>query len=199
LRCALVGVGHPLSLGNALGEQGVDVDPAAGQLVPDDLVGDIVREKVRQLRAEGEGVLFDGYPRNLEQAEFLDACLGELDTQIDIVVVLEVSDEELVKRICGRRLCSSPECEGSFNIYSMPPRQEGKCDLCGADLMTRKDDNEETLSERLDVYQRQTLPILDFYGQKNLLIRVAASGRVSEIRRSVLAAIEHKSGGGKPG
>ena len=176
--------------GTELGRQAQTI-MAEGKLVPDDLVGGIVREKIQQLHSEGKGILFDGYPRNLDQAKFLDACLSEVGAAIDSVVVLEIQPEELVKRICGRRLCTA--CTASFNIHFMPPKVEGKCDCCGADLMQRKDDNEETLRERLAVYDGQTLPILDYYESKNILIRIAGNGSVSDVRDSILSGISAKT------
>jgi adenylate kinase len=165
---------------------------AEGKLVSDDLVGGIVREKVGQLLGAGEGILFDGYPRNLDQARFLDSVLEEFGSAIEIVAALEVPTEALVGRICGRRMC--PGCGAGFNVNTMPPKVEGKCDACGADLTQRKDDNEETLRERLSVYDAQTLPILDHYAAKNLLIRVAANGTVSDVRSSLLEGIERRTG-----
>ena len=161
-----------------------------GKLVPDDLVGGIVREKTRELHTAGKGILFDGYPRNLEQAKFLDKCLEEVGSQVDVAVALDVRADTLVKRICGRRTCGN--CGALYNIYSMSPREEGKCDACGGLLVQRKDDNEETLRERLAVYEHQTLPILDYYGSKNLLIRIAANGSMTDVRDSILSGVERK-------
>lgn len=174
--------------GTELGRQAQAI-MAEGKLVPDALVGGIVSEKAKQLQASGRGILFDGYPRNLDQAKFLDGCLEEIGMHIDVAAALEIPAETLVKRICGRRLCTNPECAGSFNVYSMPPKVDGICDLCGAELMQRKDDNEETLRERLAVYDGQTLPILEYYQEKNLLIRVAADGSVDDVRDFLLAGI----------
>ena len=168
---------------------------AEGKLVPAELVGGIVREKAAALQNQGAGILFDGYPRNLEQARFLDGCLGELGAAITVAAVLEIPAETLVKRICGRRLCTNPECAGSFNVHFMPPREEGKCDLCGSDLMQRKDDNEETLRERLAVYEEQTLPILEYYEAKDLLIRVAGDCSVEHVRGSLVEGIAAKTEG----
>lgn len=164
---------------------------AEGKLVPDDLVGGIVREKILDLARQGKGILFDGYPRNLEQAGFLDKCLAEVEAKVDVAVALEIPAEELVHRICGRRLC--PKCGASYNVYSMPPREEGKCDVCGAELTQRKDDNEETLRERLSVYEGQTLPILNYYAAKNILIRIAANGNISDVRDSILSGVTAKT------
>ena len=196
--CERFGMTH-LSTGDALRDavrKGTDLGKkaqplmTAGKLVPDELVGGIVREKILELAREGRGILFDGYPRNLEQARFLDACLAEAETQIHVVAALEIAEEELVKRICGRRLCTNPSCTGAFNIYFMPPKTADKCDLCGSDLMQRKDDNEETLRQRLVVYNSETHPVLSYYEGKDLLIRVAANGSVSDVRKSLLSQVE---------
>ncbi|MBN1868269.1 adenylate kinase [Candidatus Sumerlaeota bacterium] len=182
--------------GTELGKKAQSI-MAEGKLVPDDLVGGVVREKILDLTARDRGILFDGYPRNLEQALFLDSCLEEAGTRIHVAAVLEIAEEELVKRICGRRLCTRSGCTGAYNVYFMAPKTEGKCDLCGSDLMQRKDDNEATLRERLEVYNGQTRPLLEYYEEKDLLIRVAANGSVSDIRQSLLAKIEEKQGGSR--
>ncbi|MFP4379800.1 MAG: adenylate kinase [Candidatus Sumerlaeia bacterium] len=165
-----------------------------GKLVSDELVAGIVRDKVAELNEAGKGILFDGYPRNVDQAKTLDSILGEFDLSVDVVAVLEVPASALVKRICGRRLCTNPECDGSFNIHFMPPKKEGICDKCGSELMQRKDDNEETLRERLEVYAQQTMPILDYYGEKDLLIRVDANVNVDDVRNALISGIERKTG-----
>lgn len=165
---------------------------SAGKLVSNELVCGIVKDKVSALVAAGKGILFDGFPRNLDQAKFLSDTLDELNAPIDAAPVLEIPHEELVKRICGRRLCSNADCDGAYNVYFMPSKEEGKCDKCGSDLVQRKDDNEETLRERLEVYDGQTMPILEYYGEKNILIRVAASGSVNDIRDSLILGIAEK-------
>jgi adenylate kinase len=180
----------------ALGLQAQSI-MAEGKLVPDELVGGIVREKILALKAADAGILFDGYPRNLDQACFLDQCLTEAGSGIDVAAVLEIADEELVKRICGRRLCTRSGCPGSFNVHFMPPKTEGRCDLCGSELMQRKDDTEETLRELLRVYSQQTLPLLDYYAEKNLLIRISASGSVSDVRISLLDGIKAMTAGSR--
>lgn len=199
--CERFGMAH-LSTGDMLREavrKGAELGLKAqaimteGKLVPDDLVGGIVREKVADLKEQNQGVLFDGYPRNIDQAVFLDTCLEQLGTAIDIAAVLEIPADTLVERICGRRLCTKTDCEGSFNIHFMPPREEGKCDICGSELMQRKDDNEETLRERLAVYDGQTLPILDHYDAKNILIRVDANDKVDRVREALATGIAGRS------
>lgn len=177
-----------VSKGSDLGRQAQSI-MADGKLVPDELVGGIVREKIAQLIDDGQGILFDGYPRNLDQAQFLDTALNELHTAVDHVPVLEIPREELVKRIRGRRLCSNPDCDGSYNIHYMPPEKPGICDKCGQELIQRKDDNEDTLRRRLDIYDQQTLPILQHYQEKNLLIRIRANGRVDQVRDTLIEGI----------
>jgi adenylate kinase len=180
--------------GTELGKQAQAI-MAEGKLVSDELVGGIVKEKVADLQKSGSGVLFDGYPRNTEQAKYLDKILTELGVAIDVAAVLEIPSETLVERICGRRLCTQPGCDGSYNIHFMPPKVAGKCDKCGSDLLQRKDDNEETLRERLSVYDGQTLPLLDYYDAKKCLIRVAANGSVADVRDSLLRGIQQKVDG----
>jgi adenylate kinase len=180
--------------GTELGKQAQAI-MAEGKLVSDELVGGIVKEKVAELQKSGSGVLFDGYPRNIEQARYLDKILAELGVAIDVAAVLEIPSETLVALICGLRLCTKPRCDGSYTIHFMPPKVAGKCDKCGSDLLQRKDDNEETLRERLAVYDGQTLPLLDYYEAKKCLIRVAANGSVADVRDALLSGIQQKVDG----
>jgi adenylate kinase len=130
----------------------------AGELVPDDVILGMVREVI--VAAES-GFILDGFPRTLEQAEGLAGILGELGLSLDAVVVLRVPDDVLIKRISGRRSC--PECKAVYNVYFDPPKEAGICDRCGAALVERADDDEETVRRRLEIYQRQTRPLIDYY------------------------------------
>lgn len=130
----------------------------AGELVPDDVILGLVREVMS--RAE-TGVVFDGFPRTRAQAEGLTRLLADLGRPLDAVVVVDVDDEELVRRIAGRRTC--PECGATYNVHHQPPRVPGVCDACGAELRTRPDDVEETVRRRLAVYREQTAPLIDYY------------------------------------
>ena len=133
----------------------------AGELVPDAVILGLVREAIED--AAGAGFIMDGFPRTIAQAEGVDAMLQDMNKQIDAVIVLEVPDEALVKRLSGRRSC--PNCGTVYNIYFDQPRQEGKCDRCNAELVQRADDQRDTVVRRLDVYKQQTAPIVAYYEQ----------------------------------
>lgn len=180
--------------GTELGKQAQAI-MSEGKLVPDAVVNGIVRDKVVELNKEGKGVLFDGYPRTLDQARALDGCLDELGLKIDVAAALMIPSETLVKRICGRRLCTNPECDSAYNVYFMAPKEEGKCDKCGSALEQRKDDNEETLRERLEVYESQTAPILGYYNEKDVLIKIKGDATVDQVRDALLDGIDKKLGG----
>jgi adenylate kinase len=131
-----------------------------GELVPDAVVIGIVEERIQQPDCK-QGYMLDGFPRTVPQAEALDGMLKNLNSQIDDVVSIEVDNEELVKRLTGRRTCR--ECGAGFHIMFDPPKQEGICDKCGGELYQRDDDNVETVTSRLKVYEAQTLPLIDYY------------------------------------
>ncbi len=130
----------------------------AGELVPDDLILEMVREVLRDQR---DGFVLDGFPRTLDQADGLARILSDMEIELDAVVVLDVPEDVLVKRISGRRSC--PECKQVYNVYFEPPLEEGRCDKCGGELVRRKDDDAETVKNRLEVYMRQTEPLIEFY------------------------------------
>jgi adenylate kinase len=130
----------------------------AGELVPDDVILGLVRET---LEGNTAGVIFDGFPRTRPQAQALDALLADLGQPLAAVLVLNVDDEELVKRLSGRRSCT--QCGAVFNVYSEKPRTDGVCDQCGATLVQRDDDSEDTVRRRLQVYQEQTAPLIAYY------------------------------------
>lgn len=150
-----------------------------GELVPDGLILDLVREHLASLQ-EGMPVLFDGFPRTEDQANGLDDLLKELGRSVDAVVLFEADDEVLVKRLSGRRSC--PEDGSVYNVYFNPPETEGVCDRCGTALVHRKDDNAETVSRRLEVYQEETAPLIAFYAEHDApLERIGADRDVDEI------------------
>lgn len=159
----------------------------AGDLVPDELIVAMVKDALASL-PEGKGVVFDGFPRTVPQAEALDGVLEELGRQVDRVVVLEADDGILVKRIAGRRSC--PECGSVYNVYFNPPETEGRCDKCGAELVHRPDDNPETVQNRLDVYKAQTEPLIRFYeDREGVVARIPGEGDVNEIQERIRAAL----------
>jgi len=159
----------------------------AGELVPDELIVAMVKDTLGSM-PPSQGVVFDGFPRTVPQAESLDLALQDLGRRVDRVVVLEADDEVLVKRIAGRRSC--PECGAVFNVYANPPRREGVCDKCGAELVHRPDDNPETVQNRLDVYKAQTEPLIRFYeGREGVMARIPGEGGVDEIQQGIRAAL----------
>jgi len=171
---ARYGLPH-ISTGNMLRAavaQGTAIGPdvqgrlEAGKLVPDDVVISLVKERLAMEDARG-GFLLDGFPRTVPQAESLDDLLGEAGRSITHVVFLDVADEELVRRISGRRNC--PRCGRLYHDLYDPPLTEGLCDECACPLVQRADDNEATARTRLDVYRRETEPLIKFYERKKVL------------------------------
>ena len=136
-----------------------------GDLVPDELTIGLVKERLSRDDC-AEGFLLDGFPRTIPQAEALKVLGPKIGRAIDLVIDISVPDEELVRRIAGRRVC--PKCGASYHITDMKPKKEGICDRCGAELIQRKDDNAESLKVRLDNYYKQTAPLIDFYEKEGL-------------------------------
>jgi len=149
-----------------------------GDLVPDALIAQMVSDLTRGVE-KGYTLLLDGFPRTTPQAEMLDAVVAEGGARLDSVVLLEVSEETLVDRIAGRRIC--PVCKAGFHVKTIRPKVEGVCDACGAGLVTRRDDDPETVRKRLQVYQNQTMPLIDFYDARGLLKRMDGSGSPEEV------------------
>lgn len=157
-----------------------------GELVPDDLIIAMMRDRLREEDCQ-KGFLLDGFPRNTAQAEALDKLLAELGLHLDGVVLLEVSDEVVVQRLCGRRGCKS--CGAIYHVAFKPSKEEGKCDQCGGELFQRDDDQESVIRQRLEVYHNQTAPLTDYYERQNLLIRVdgeqPGDGVLDQIEKAV--------------
>ncbi len=158
-----------------------------GALVPDEVIHDIIVERLSQDDVN-DGFLFDGYPRTLNQAKDLDVILKEIGKKIDRVINLNIEDEELIKRITGRRLC--PTCGEIFNIYYKAPAKEGVCDKCGAELIQRKDDNLESLSVRLEEYHKNTQPVIEYYEAAHIVSHIDAKQGVGEVFNNIKAALE---------
>ena len=163
-----------------------------GQLVPDEFVLQLIAERFRKKDAS-EGFILDGFPRNLAQAEALAARLERAGLKLDKVVALMLPDQEIVKRISGRRTCR--KCAAMYHVVFEPPAKAGLCDKCGGELYQREDDAEETVRERIKVYDAATRPLLDYYGRLSLLARVDGMGRPDEVEKRILAAL---SGVAKP-
>ena len=143
----------------------------AGQLVPDELVAGMVRRRLAEPDCR-RGFILDGFPRTIRQAELLEDALRELRIDIDAVLFFEVDDDTLLNRLTARTNCS--QCDAIYNNVSRPPRQEGVCDVCGGELYQRPDDTLETAKSRLQVFYRQTAPLVDYYRKNGLLLTVAA-------------------------
>jgi len=137
-----------------------------GDLVPDDITVGLVQERLSQPDC-AKGYLLDGFPRTIPQAEALDKIGPAIGRPVNCVIDISVPDEELVRRISGRRVC--PKCGASYNVNDMKPKKEGVCDICGSALIQRKDDNPESLKVRLSNYYKSTQPLLDYYKSANLL------------------------------
>ena len=149
-----------------------------GELVPDSVVIGIVEERIQQPDCE-KGYMLDGFPRTVPQAEALDEMLKKLSSQIDHVVSIRVANEELVERLTGRRTCR--ECGAGFHVMFDPPKQEGVCDKCGGELYQRDDDNVETVTSRLQVYESQTKPLVDYYNSQEKVRDIDGVGEIKEI------------------
>jgi adenylate kinase len=141
----------------------------SGELVPDEVVNQIVKKRLSQDDCK-KGFILDGYPRTLQQAEALEQILKELSLPLKKVINLVVSEEEIIRRLSGRRICRN--CGAIFHIVNMPPKKEGICDYCGGELYQRDDDKPEAIRHRLAVYHKQTEPLIRFYEEKGLLVNV---------------------------
>ncbi|HZE35270.1 MAG TPA: adenylate kinase [Candidatus Eisenbacteria bacterium] len=157
----------------------------SGGLVPDDVVIGLVGERLAQPDAKA-GVVLDGFPRTVAQAEALDALFARTGRSLDRVVFFDVSRDELLRRLTGRRVCRA--CGRTFHLVSAPPTVAGKCDACGGELYQRDDDSEATVATRLDVYQKQTAPLLDYYRSRGLLAQVRGEGSVSQVTDAIRKA-----------
>lgn len=160
-----------------------------GDLVPDHIVLDLLRERIHCLRCP-PGFLLDGFPRTVAQAEALEALLASENLPLNAVIDYELPTEEIVARISGRRTC--PNCRAVFHLVASPPRQPDVCDHCGSRLVQRDDDRPETVRLRLQVYEERTRPLTDYYRQRGLLIRIPANGTPQEVFQRTLAALDSR-------
>ena len=157
-----------------------------GDLVPDEVTVAMVRSRLAEDDAR-EGFLLDGFPRNVPQAETLKKMLAELDTRLNVVLELVVDEDEVVRRLSGRRTCRV--CERVWHVLYDPPGRTGVCDECGGELFQRDDDSELTIRHRLEVYNEQTAPLVSFYADEGTLIGIDATGPVEEVTSRALAAL----------
>ncbi|MET7932559.1 adenylate kinase [Streptomyces sp. NPDC005322] len=179
-----------ISQGTPLGKQAQEY-MRAGQLVPDEVTIGMAEDRMAQPDA-ANGFLLDGFPRNLNQAEALDTHLGDQDQTLDAVLDLEVPEDEVVKRIAGRRTCRN-QSSHTFHVEYKKPETEGVCDDCGGELYQREDDSEETVRKRLEVYHRETEPIIDYYKAKGLVVTIPALGKVAEVTQRAMDALKAKA------
>lgn len=161
-----------------------------GELVPDETVLEMVRERVRCLRCPG-GFLLDGFPRTVAQAEALEKLLKGEQVKLDAVLSYELPLEQVVARLSGRRTCSG--CKAVFHAQTRPPRVEGVCDHCGAKLYQREDDRPESIRVRMQAYEQSTAPLAGFYRRKGLLLSISADGTPEEIYQRTLMALDGKA------
>jgi len=160
-----------------------------GELVPDEVVASVLQERL--IRGDtSNGVILDGFPRTVRQAEILEQILAEHCWQLCGVIYLEVSEEVVQQRLGGRRTCS--QCGATYHVVTMPPQEEGRCDRCGGTLIVRPDDTPEAIRKRLEVYHQQTEPLVLFYSQRGLLERIDAGGEVDEVYQLVKESVSRR-------
>ena len=157
-----------------------------GMLVPDEITIRMVLERISAPDCES-GVIFDGFPRNLKQAEALDEALAEQGKTIDRTVYIRVSEKELLERLSGRWLCR--QCQAPYHAVGSPPKVWGKCDQCGGELYQRPDDRVETVKKRLQVYFAETAPLIDYYTRAGKLLEIDGVGGVDEVERRIIEAL----------
>lgn len=158
----------------------------AGDLVPDEVTIEMVRERISKPDAVG-GFLLDGFPRNTAQADRLDEILGDLGRKLDVVLELVVDTDEVVRRLSGRRTCRG--CNHVWHLDFDPPEVATTCDICGGELYQRDDDQEQTIRHRLEVYAEQTEPLIAFYGGRGILVGIDATGPVDDVTERAVEAL----------
>lgn len=158
-----------------------------GLLVPDELVVDLVADRVKQEDCKN-GYVLDGFPRTIPQAESLDKALEAMNEKIDYAVNVEVPDENIINRMAGRRACVS--CGATYHLVHIPTKAEGICDRCGNELILRDDDKPETVKKRLDIYHEQTQPLIEYYQRKNALVEVDGTKDIDDVFQSILNILE---------
>jgi adenylate kinase len=165
-----------------------------GKLVPDEITVAMLLERIAAPDCR-QGVIFDGFPRTLAQAEALDKALVKQSKAIDKVIYIKVAEEELLTRLSGRWICR--QCQTPYHEVTSPPKVEGKCDRCGGELYQRDDDKPATIKERLKVFFAQTAPLIDYYTRTGKLVEVNGVGAVNEVRKGILNALKKGSSGRK--
>jgi adenylate kinase len=157
-----------------------------GELVTDEIVIGLVKERLAQDDCKN-GYILDGFPRNTSQAEALDSVLADMGAPLDVALSVDVDKDDLMKRLTGRRTCRN--CQQMYNVFFSSSQKEGVCDKCGGELFQRDDDKEETIKNRLDVYEAQTAPLMDYYDKKGILKSVMGVGSIDEIFNNIVSIL----------
>ena len=157
-----------------------------GNLVPDEVTVGLVKERLAQEDCKN-GFILDGFPRTLPQAECLDEICKELNIKIDYVIDIEVSAQDVIERLSARRVCRS--CGASFHLIFNKPTVDGVCDLCGGELYTRKDDNKESVAVRINTYQEQTTPLINYYNNKGILLEINGQQDINDVFKEIVSKL----------
>jgi adenylate kinase len=160
-----------------------------GLLVPDDLTIDIVKDRLTQNDCEN-GFLLDGFPRTVKQAESLDKFLLEDNSNLSLALLISVPKEFILERMTGRRVC--PSCGASYHVKFNSPQQEGICDVCGSTIIQRKDDTEETVNNRLEIYDEQTQPLIEYYKTKKILSAVDGTQSINNVFKQITEILDQQ-------
>ncbi len=161
---------------------------AKGNLVPDEVTVKVVEDRLSEPDVQN-GIILDGFPRTVKQAEELDKILATKGKKVDRVINLTTPDEEIIERIVNRRICSNQECKAVYNLILNPPKKDGICDKCGSELITRKDDTEETVKARLKTYFEQTSPLVEYYQKQGVLLTELVSKSINKLGKDVAKEI----------
>lgn len=160
-----------------------------GERVPSDMVRQVVLDRLEEQDTRS-GVILDGYPRTLEQAETLDEIMTDLDRQLSHVLYLDLNDDEAVRRLSGRRVCSNDKCRLSYHVeFKRPVKNEGSCDRCGSPLIQRQDDVPEAIKRRLELFHSDTEPLLDFYRKRGIVFMIDGSGSMAAVEQNINNAL----------
>ncbi|MFO7937459.1 MAG: adenylate kinase [Kiritimatiellia bacterium] len=159
---------------------------AKGELVPDSVIADLIKDFIAEAE-DNRTLILDGFPRTAAQAEILERIIDDSSAKLHAVILLEVADDILFERIAGRRTC--PKCGAAYHIKTIRPEKDGICDVCGSELVVRKDDNPETVKHRLAVYREQTVPLIDYYSSRGLLTRIDGVGDIDDVAGQLREAL----------
>lgn len=162
-----------------------------GQLVPDNVTIDLIKSRLSEEDVK-DGIILDGFPRTVVQAEALEEILNEDGKKVEMVINLETPEEELITRVANRRICSNSECKTIYNTVLSPSKVEGICDKCGSKLIQRKDDNEETIRQRLKSYKIETEPLVDYYTNKGIINTKMVSQSINKFAKDIVDEVVEK-------